>query len=55
MNRHRLSFHRRDHGTVARASGRRTMVLVVGLNAFIGWPEHAIEPWQAEIAARAQN
>ena len=31
------------------------MVLAVGLNALIGWFEHIVAPWQAEIAGRDQN
>ncbi len=31
------------------------MVLAVGLNALIGWIEHIVAPWQAEIAGRDQN
>jgi NitT/TauT family transport system permease protein len=30
------------------------MVLAIGLNAVIGWVEHRIAPWQAEIAGRDQ-
>ncbi len=30
------------------------MVLAIGLNALIGWVEHRIAPWQAEIAGRDQ-
>lgn len=28
------------------------MVLAIGLNALIGWVEHRVAPWQAEIAGR---
>jgi ABC-type nitrate/sulfonate/bicarbonate transport system permease component len=28
------------------------MVMAVGLNALIGWVEHKVAPWQAEIAGR---
>jgi hypothetical protein len=31
------------------------MALAVGLNALIGWFEHIVAPWQAEIAGRDQN
>jgi NitT/TauT family transport system permease protein len=28
------------------------MVMAIGLNAFIGWVEHKVAPWQAEITGR---
>ena len=28
------------------------MVLAIGLNSLIGWVEHRVAPWQAEIAGR---
>jgi ABC-type nitrate/sulfonate/bicarbonate transport system permease component len=31
------------------------MILAVGLNWLIGWFEHVVAPWQAEIAGHDQN
>jgi len=28
------------------------MLMAVGLNSLIGWVEHRVAPWQAEIAGR---
>jgi NitT/TauT family transport system permease protein len=28
------------------------MLMAVGLNGLIGWVEHRVAPWQAEIAGR---
>ena len=33
----------------------RAMVMAIGLNSFIGWVEHKVAPWQAEITGRDRD